>query len=399
MTTTAANYEEADQNKTIDKNSSLSFESLSFKVGSGRKEKLILDDISGHVKCGQMVSVMGPSGAGKVRLKNAIIITIYFHSFCKDLHFSLCNDFFQKTTLLNMLSLRATYGANCGKLLLNEKPLDSDIFKKECFFVGQHDNNWPHLTVCETCTFAARLFGVVKNNHIAKAVIDVLEEVGLTDASNTRNSKLSGGQQRRLSLAIALLKKPTVLFLDELTSGLDSASADRVCKRLRRIVDEEDIIVICTIHQPSTKIFLECFNQLILLSKGRVVYAGGTRSAEDYFASLGHPIPAMTNPSEHYLELVNSDFGGTEAIEQLLDTWCQRTTETNALMDMGQSQNMYDLSSLQDCEVTENSFFCETQILLRRHFLMVCRDVSFLNTGAFVSMDAPLLSNANHPFF
>ena len=55
---------------------------------------------------------------------------------------------------------------------------------------------------------------------------------------------------------------------------------------MRRIVDEKNIMVICTIHQPSTQIFLECFDQLIFLSKGRVAYAGGTRRAEDYFSGL-----------------------------------------------------------------------------------------------------------------
>ena len=117
-------------------------------------------------------------------------------------------------------------------------------------------------------------------------ITNIVHEVGLTDVLHSRNSSLSGGQQRRLSLAIALLKQPAVLFLDEVTSGLDSASADRVCKALRRIVDEKNIMVICTIHQPSTQIFLECFDQLIFLSKGRVAYAGGTRRAEDYFSGL-----------------------------------------------------------------------------------------------------------------
>ena len=292
-----------------------------------------------------------------------------------------------QTTLLNFLSLRATYGKNYGKLLLNDKPLDSDTFKKECFFVEQYDNNWPHITVRETCTFAAQLFGIVKENDITTAVLDILDAMGLTDDLNTRNKNLSGGQQRRLSLAVALLKKPKVLFLDEVTSGLDSSSADRVCKILRQIVDEEHIIVICTIHQPSTKVFLNYFNHLILLSKGRCAYAGGTSSAEDYFADLGHPIPAMTNPSEHYLELINSDFGGTATVEKIIKTWSERMTETNAFVNMEQSQNKSEIASLQDCEVTKkNSLFRETQILLKRHFLMVCRDVSLSDVCVFLHL-------------
>jgi ABC-type multidrug transport system ATPase subunit len=275
-----------------------------------------------------------------------------------------------------VLSLRATYGDNFGKLLLDGAPLDSDIFKSKCFLVGQYDKNWPHLTVQETCTFAARLFGIVKKEI---DITNIVHEVGLTDVLHSRNSSLSGGQQRRLSLAIALLKQPAVLFLDEVTSGLDSASADRVCKALRRIVDEKNIMVICTIHQPSTKIFLECFDQLILLSKGRVAYAGGTRRAEDYFSCLGYPVPAMTNPSEHYLELVNSDFGDVETVDKIIDAWEQETSDAGADIDVEhQSQSNTGTIFSPDLKLAKQSLFQETQIVLRRHFIMICRDVSCL---------------------
>jgi ABC-2 type transport system ATP-binding protein len=104
---------------------------------------------------------------------------------------------------------------------LDKAPLDSDTFKSKCFLVGQHDKNWPHLTVQETCTFAARLFGIVKKKI---DITNIVHKVGLTDVLCSRNSSLSGGQQRRISFAIALLKQPAVLFLDEVTSGLDSAT-------------------------------------------------------------------------------------------------------------------------------------------------------------------------------
>ena len=254
--------------------------------------------------------------------------------------------------------------------------MDNKVFKEKCFLVGQYDKNWPHLTVCETCTFAARLFGTA--GDISTIVSEVIDEVvGLTSVSNSRNSSLSGGQQRRLSLAIALLKQPEVLFLDEVTSGLDSASAEKVCNALRQIVDEKNIMVICTIHQPSTRIFLECFDELILMSKGRIAYSGGTRNAKDYFAKLGHSIPAMTNPAEYYMELVNSDFGGDEAVNEILDAWTKGDDGFEDEEGQDHSLRRHGDTGLPHSELfSKPSLMKETQIILQRQFKMACRDVS-----------------------
>jgi len=257
--------------------------------------------------------------------------------------------------------------------------------------VGQYDKNWSYLTVLETCTFAAKLYGIKSNstediitahvhddlldNHsnskednTTAVVHDLIDKVGLTEVSNSRNLSLSGGQQRRLSLAIALLKQPKVLFLDEVTSGLDSASADRVCKVLRKLVDEKNVMVICTIHQPSTKIFLEYFDRFILLSKGCIAYDGGTKNAKDYFSRLGHPVPIMTNPSEHYLELVNSDFGDSEVVNKIINAW-EKDGGFDEEWDGNDKEQVTQPSSF-----SKPSFFQETQILLQRHFKIVYRD-------------------------
>merc|ERR1719230_2271703 len=86
---------------------------------------------------------------------------------------------------------------------------------------------------------------------------------------------LSGGQKRRLSLAIAFLKNPLVVFLDEVTSGLDAAAAANITTFLQDLARSQDVIIACTIHQPSAKIF-KGFDRLLLLSDGRVAYSGRT---------------------------------------------------------------------------------------------------------------------------
>lgn len=333
----------------------LSFQNLTFKVqtktfgcnkngSESDRFKTILDQISGEVKSGQMVSVMGPSGAGK-------------------------------TSLLKVLCLRSTYGKSYGSLTLDGARLDGNLFKAKCFFVGQYDNNWTDLTVHETCSYAARLFGI--HNDTTSVVNNVIDDLGLTGVAQSRNSSLSGGQRRRLSLAVALLKQPAVLFLDEVTSGLDSASADNVCYTLRKIATEKNVMIICTIHQPSTKIFLEYFDSLILLSIGRIAYFGGTRNSLDYFASLGYPVPESTNPSEHYLELANSDFGTSEDTTEILNAWENRMRED--IYDGAESLEERKLqdntkSKSKNMNMVQQSLLQETLILFRRHFFMTVRD-------------------------
>ena len=77
----------------------------------------------------------------------------------------------------------------------------------------QHDKHWPYLTCRETLHFCAALYGVAEQNDLPLAVGEIIEKMGLNVCADTRCSRLSGGQMRRLSIAIALLKQPTLLFL------------------------------------------------------------------------------------------------------------------------------------------------------------------------------------------
>lgn len=186
-----------------------------------------------------------------------------------------------------------------------------------------------------------------------------------------------------MSLAIALLKRPKVLLLDEVTSGLDSASAEGICQTLQKIAKEENITIMCTIHQPSTTIFLDTFNKCIMLSMGRVAYFGETATAEEYFASLGYPLPPLTNPSEHYLRLLNSDFGSIEKVKDILDHWHPKDLPPNGTLQGG----------LIPADSISNSWNREVRILLKRHFIIISRDVS-LHLLSIVSKE---IFTLNHP--
>jgi ABC-type multidrug transport system ATPase subunit len=160
----------------------------------------------------------------------------------------------------------------------------------------------------------------------------ILREFGLQAQSNTIigtpfKKGLSGGQKRRVSVASQLITGPSILFLDEPTSGLDSTASYEIMSYIRDIAKQHNVsslqknhvkislrltiinqlIVIASIHQPSTKTF-DLFDQVTLLSQGRVCFCGPRVSMPNYFSELDLEIPPLMNPAEHLLDLVNIDF-------------------------------------------------------------------------------------------
>lgn len=337
----------------------LRFEDVSFMVGKGEKERAILEDVSGKVKYGHVLAIMGPSGAGK-------------------------------TTLISALTLDAHYGKPLGSVTLNGVPLTDKIFKSHCYVVKQHDQHWPYLTTRETLTYSAELYNVVERSHVEETVNQMIAKMGLDSCADTRAGSLSGGQKRRLSLAIALLKNPTLLFLDEPTSGLDAAAASNIMQEIARVARDERVIIVCTIHQPSTKVY-NGFDQLMILSKGREAFTGNVEEAGPYFASIGYPIPEATNPAEHFLDLVNSDFSSHEEVERILQSWEQQKAGNpdNSIRSVGSTKDEDDDSDVtHGVDQTSTRGFGqlsrEMGIMLRRHAVLVMRDpILYLGRGLF----------------
>ena len=117
-----------------------------------------------------------------------------------------------KTTLISSLTLDALYGKATGSVTLNGVPLTDAMFQQHCYVVKQHDNHWPYLTCRETLQYAAQLYQTPADELEAR-VNGIMHKMGLEVCADTRNASLSGGQRRRLSIGLALLKRPTVLFL------------------------------------------------------------------------------------------------------------------------------------------------------------------------------------------
>ncbi|KAE8198143.1 hypothetical protein CF328_g3636 [Tilletia controversa] len=118
---------------------------------------------------------------------------------------------------------------------------------------------------------------------------------------------ISGGQKRRVTIGNSLVTLPKILLLDEPTSGLDSNTAYEVLLKIRSLAKSHNIAVICTIHSPNWETF-SLFEKALLLARGRTMYLGPTQEVDSYFAALGHPCPTHTNPADHALRLISTDF-------------------------------------------------------------------------------------------
>ena len=246
------------------------------------KTKPLLKGIQANVSAGSVLAIMGPSGAGK-------------------------------TTLLNMLTLEKKGGAPCGTVTLNGHPFTLDLYKKNCAYVQQNDALWACLNARDHLGYAYALFQPELSKAERKKKIDeMLDTLGLTSSQHVKAGNqffrgLSGGLKRRLSIGIALAKQPLVLYLDEPTTGVDSASAAMIMKFLKQIATSRNIAVLCTIHQPPASVFAG-FDDTLILASGRIAYFGAASAMAGHFAALGKVPPPGVNMAEYALDLVNRDF-------------------------------------------------------------------------------------------
>lgn len=296
----------------------LACSNLTFKIkekrGGGEKE--ILKGITASFRPGRVTAVMGSSGAGK-------------------------------TTLLSLLagdSGSMGAGGNGksfigGEITLNGRKTDLKLVSKLSGFVYQDDVILPTMTVREAITMSARLRLPEKTEESAvrNRVEDMISILGLEKCASTRigsatSKGISGGERKRVALAMELIPNPSILFLDEPTSGLDTVNAYNVVSLLSDLAHETSRTIIVTIHQPPSEIF-HMLDDLLLLADGRVVYHGPAGEAVGYFAALGYPCPMYTNPADFFfLELLGnirkqhhqviSEAGpSADIIQELCDSW------------------------------------------------------------------------------
>lgn len=242
--------------------------------------RVILDDIGVSIYPGELVALMGPSGAGK-------------------------------TTLLEILTgQRRPEG---GHVLFNGHNLhDAPQLRSHIGYVPQEDIMHRDLTVFEVLHHAAqlRLPPTISRKKVVAHVEKLITRMGL---AHIRDSIIggesvrgvSGGQRKRVNIALELITEPPLLFLDEPTSGLDATSTMEVLMVLRQLADTGKTIIM-TIHQPRIEAFQKV-DQLLLLTKGgRLAYFGPAGDAGAYFSQRSAlPLMPQSNPADYVIDALD----------------------------------------------------------------------------------------------
>lgn len=243
-------------------------------------DKTILQGVSGACEPGRLLALMGGSGAGK-------------------------------TTLLDLLACNAYGGKMQGRILVNGQPRNKKAFGTYSCYVSQRDLLYPSATVRECVTTSAllRLPKDMSGEEKRQRVEEVLKELELDGCANTLIGDeligikgVSGGQKRRVSLGIELVKDPAIIFADEPTSGLDSEVALSIIDALLMLARKSRTVV-CTIHQPNSDI-TDMFDDLMLLAGGRCCYNGPWNKAVEWFGKQGFVTPTYKNPTDYFMSVI-----------------------------------------------------------------------------------------------
>ena len=218
----------------------------------------LVNNVSISVGAGEMVALMGPSGAGK-------------------------------TSLLDVLSGKRRPSE--GQVLINNIPLHDHIAETKHLigFVPQDDVMHRDLTVFEVLHHAAKLKLPSDMDHdaLVEKVDRLITQMGLAHIrdqiiGDEKTRGISGGQRKRVNIAIELITSPRLLFLDEPTSGLDAQSTLELLQILRGLADEGQTIIM-TIHQPRKEAFLLLDNLILLANGGRLAFFGPVTEIDEYF--------------------------------------------------------------------------------------------------------------------
>ncbi|KAL7924743.1 pleiotropic drug resistance protein [Trichoderma austrokoningii] len=297
---------------------------------NGKKlpRKNILKPINVNFQAGTLNIIMGPSGSGK-------------------------------TSLLNSMALRlrnsiGTHYRPSGKMSFNGAVPSASVVRSVCSYVCQDDDALlPSLTVRETLRFSAalRLPSFMSKEEKYQRAEEVLMKMGLKDCAdnligNDLVKGISGGEKRRVSIAVQVLTDPRILLLDEPTSGLDAFTASSIMEVLQGLANEGRTLIL-TIHQPRSDLFKHFGNVLLLARGGSPAYAGSAKDLLNYFGKQGYQCPQHSNPADFALDMITVDLQrddreaeSRERVGKLIEHWKTHSSGSDRLPGIAEADEM-----------------------------------------------------------
>jgi len=282
----------------------------------------LLDDVDLTIQPNEFVGLLGPSGAGKSTLMDA---------------------------------LNGMRPATNGLVLVNRQDLYEhlDSLKQSIGYVPQDDIIHRELSVYRTLYYVARLrlSSDVSTQEIDQIINEVMDVTGLSERRDVPVGQLSGGQRKRVSIAVELITKPSIIYLDEPTSGLDPATEEKVMKLFRQIAESGRTVILTTHAMENVKLF----DKIVVLMRGKLVFYGGPQAAlrhvgaesfKDLYDKLEAPIDTRVKQLPPLSPTATAEQKRTHKLqreqiaEQVAEEWKQRFTKTdeyktNILLPLG----------------------------------------------------------------
>lgn len=280
-----------------------------------QQRKVILNQITTKIEPYQLTAWMGPSGSGKTSLMSVVagLVTL-----------SDQNDDNTK-----------------GRMKVNHEI--GTIPKRYIGVVWQDDLLLSNLTVEENLYMAARLktSHAISNDTVRTIVTETMQELNLYhvrhslvgDPLSTQHRGISGGERKRVAVGMELVVRPSILLLDEITSGLDSTTAYNLMLTLQQLAHTKGHSIVVVIHQPRTTIY-NLFDHLLLLSRGNVIYDGPPNQIRSYLEMYYDPLPPETGIADWMMDIVTT-------VEKTYDP-----TNSTATLELVQHWNDYNRATI-----------------------------------------------------
>ncbi|CAG2164602.1 unnamed protein product [Oppiella nova] len=303
---------------TTDDRLKLYWNGLTYKTSDNKKlisrnktnVKTIINDLNGEITSGQLTGILGPSGSGKTTLIECLAGRRVA---------GLSGRVWVKSSNDKKIKLRIAYnGQTLRDHLLDCHALREFMRRLEFFFLQLLrwlSRVWLYTGADNQVN--CELMEPLTDNKSQSDVHKMLSVFGLLGCARVKTGAISGGQKKRLSIALELIFSPNILLLDEPTTGLDSASSFQCLSLLKTLsYNKEPLVIAMSIHQPTARL-LAFFDSIYVLSMdGRCIYSGPTDRLITHLSDFGFNCPVFHNPADFVME-ISSGAHEPDAIDRL----------------------------------------------------------------------------------